>query len=167
MKSHLQSVVLSTLLVLALSMSSSAMAQGFTPISFAEIPSVSIYISEESEPLANLFLQLMTRPGVTDSSDILALHSAAQGAALSFRRSMFHGPGSIVKLARFRKDAGLLLQTYQKEYGLAPEGFAGAETKGQPSTACSTASFRLRSGTGYPLKSLTRRCSGGQQRLRL
>jgi len=130
MKSHLQSVVQSILFVLVLSISSSAMAQGFHPISFVEIPSVSVKNSEESEPLANLFLQLMTRPGVTDSSDISALRSAAQGAALSFRQSMFHGPGSIVKWARFRKDVVFILQTYQKEYGLAPEGLAVAEAKG-------------------------------------
>jgi hypothetical protein len=135
MKSHLQSVVLSTVFVLALSISSSAMAQGFPPISFVEIPSVSVNISEESEPLADLFLQVMTRPGVTDSSDIRALRSAAQEAALSFRQSMFHGPASIVKWARFRKDAGLdrmldgLLQASVRA-GISLEEFGAALLRG-------------------------------------
>jgi hypothetical protein len=43
---------------------------------------------------------------------------------------MFRVPGRIVKWAHFRKDVGLLVDTYQKEYALATEGNAGAEAKG-------------------------------------
>jgi len=130
MKILLQSTVLSTLFVLTLSMYSSASGQGLSFISFEETPSVSGKVVENLEPLADLFLQLMTRPGVTDSSDIRTLHFAAHGAALSFRQSMFRVPGRIVKWLHFRKDVGLLVDTYQKEYALATEGIAGAEAKG-------------------------------------
>jgi hypothetical protein len=130
MKSILQSAVRSTLFILILSMSSSASGQTFSSVSVEEMPSLSGKTAEACEPLADLFLQLMTRPGVTDSSDIRTLHFAAHGAALSFRQSMFRDPGRILKWLHFRKDVGLLVDTYQKEYALATEGIAGAEAKG-------------------------------------
>jgi len=126
---HLQCTVLFILLAVALSAPSPASAQ--SPFIFSpEKSEVSISISEESEPLANLFLHLMTRPGVADGADIHALHFAAHKAALSFRQSLFSSAGSHVKLASYITDVGILVDAYQKEYSLAPEGIAGAEGKG-------------------------------------
>jgi hypothetical protein len=88
------------------------------------------YPRELRDPLASLYLHLMTRPGVTAESDVKLLIPVTHEAAACFRKSLFQGSTGIIKQARFTKEMNTLLQAYQKEYANAPDGISGAEAKG-------------------------------------
>ena len=85
---------------------------------------------ELRDPIASLYLHLMTRPGVTAESDVKLLIPVAHEAAVSFRKTLFQGSTGIAKQARFTKEVSSLVQAYEKEYAGAPEGIAGAEARG-------------------------------------
>jgi hypothetical protein len=88
------------------------------------------YPRELRDPLASLYLHLMTRPGVTAESDVKLLIPVTHEAAACFRKSLFQGSTGILKQARFTKEVNTLDQAYLKEYANAPEGIAGAEARG-------------------------------------
>jgi len=85
---------------------------------------------ELRDPIASLYLHLMTRPGVTADADAKLLIPVAHEAAASFRKTLFQGSTGIAKQARFTKEVSSLVQAYVKEYAGAPEGIAGAEGRG-------------------------------------
>jgi hypothetical protein len=90
----------------------------------------SSYPRELRDPIASLYLHLMTRPGVTAESDAKLLIPVTHEAAACFRKSLFQGSTGILKQARFTKEVNRLVQAYLKEYANAPEGIAGAEARG-------------------------------------
>jgi hypothetical protein len=90
----------------------------------------SSYPRELRDPLAALYLHLMTRPGVTAESDVKLLIPVTHEAAACFRKSLLQGSTGIVKQARFTKEVNSLVQAYLKEYAKAPDGISGAEARG-------------------------------------
>jgi hypothetical protein len=90
----------------------------------------SSYPRELRDPLASLYLHLMTRPGVTAESDLKLLIPVTHEAAACFRKSLFQGSMGLAKQARFTKEVNTLVQAYQKEYAKAPDGISGAEARG-------------------------------------
>jgi hypothetical protein len=90
----------------------------------------SSYPRELRDPLASLYLHLMTRPGITAESDVKLLIPVTHEAAACFRKSLFQGSTGILKQARFTKEVHSLDQAYLKEYANAPEGIVGAEARG-------------------------------------
>jgi len=85
---------------------------------------------ELRDPIASLYLHLMTRPGVTAESDAKLLIPVAHEAAVSFRKSLFQGSTGATKLARITKEVNGIELAYLKEYASAPDGIAGAEARG-------------------------------------
>lgn len=112
-----------------LSLTSTVSAQSFPFHSLQENDEEFANSPELRNSLTNIFLQLMTRPGIADRVESHALRSAAQAAGLSFNQSIINGTANKAKLTNFRKEVGILIQIYQNEYSLAPEGLAGAEVK--------------------------------------
>jgi hypothetical protein len=90
----------------------------------------SSYPRELRDPLASLYLHLMTRPGVTAESDVKLLIPVTHEAAACFRKSLFQGSTGILRQARFTKEVNTLVQAYLKEYAKAPDGISGAEARG-------------------------------------
>lgn len=90
----------------------------------------SSYPRELRDPLASLYLHLMTRPGVTAESDLKLLIPVTHEAAACFRKSLFQGSMGLAKQARFTKEVNTLVQAYQKEYASASDGAEGAEARG-------------------------------------
>jgi hypothetical protein len=88
------------------------------------------YPRELRDPLASLYLHLMTRPSVTEYSDVKLLIPVTYEAAACFRKSLFQGSAGAAKLARFTKEVNSLDQAYPKDYANAPDGIAGAEARG-------------------------------------
>ncbi|OGU17214.1 MAG: hypothetical protein A2076_01275 [Geobacteraceae bacterium GWC2_53_11] len=127
MKKRLTYLVQSLLFLLILSFSSTAWA-GNSRYRH-EIPEDSVNRTEENAQFANLFFQLMTRSGTTDSAGSRALRLAANEAAQSFTQSLLHEVNNKGKLSRFRKDVRVLVNAYLNEYDLAPEGLSGATAK--------------------------------------
>jgi hypothetical protein len=84
----------------------------------------------EGDPVAGMFLIFMTRPSVTSDIDIQALRPVAREAARMFSRSVCIGTRCDEKWTDFRKELSVLLATYGEEYGVAPIGSEGAETRG-------------------------------------
>jgi hypothetical protein len=85
---------------------------------------------ELRDPIASLYLHLMTRPGVTEDSAVTLLIPVAHEAAVSFRNSLYQGSTGATKLARITKEVNGIDLAYLKEYATAPDGIAGADARG-------------------------------------
>ncbi len=129
MKKHLAGVVSFLLIFLGVGSAFAASLPGLKSITGYTGTMVTTS-TEVADPVTDLFLQLMTRPGVTADSDITALRPTARNGGMSFQFSLLRGGTGSAKFATFRDGIGVLVQTYQAEYNLAPPGEAGAEARG-------------------------------------